>query len=132
LFTSERPDWDACREICATCGISDPCLADAIKNDEQFFMRGGLTPDERGTRGVRHPPHGTAAGYAWHRRKGTPVCEYCRLAYNEASKVRQVKYKEKKRRLIKSQQAGSSTPEMVSETSLPLTKGDPPTGYEPT
>lgn len=129
LFTADDPDYEACRAICDACVINDECLTDAYQHQEFFFMRGGMTPEQRGVRlGARQPPHGTPAGYAWHRRNGSPVCSFCRLAYNEASKIRQVKYKEKKRAL-KTQPPGSNITGDGSAYSLPLTKGDPTTGY---
>jgi WhiB family redox-sensing transcriptional regulator len=37
------------RLVCATCPVSSECLADAIESGEGFGLRGGLTPQERGT-----------------------------------------------------------------------------------
>lgn len=35
------------RNICGSCEVQQECLADALAFDEQYTIRGGLTPTER-------------------------------------------------------------------------------------
>lgn len=35
------------RQVCALCPVRAECLADAIKQDDRYGVRGGMTPEER-------------------------------------------------------------------------------------
>lgn len=80
------------KAICASCPSRVPCLEEAIRDNEEFGVRGGLTPRERRRlrrdRGLtpawapKEQPirHGTTGGYLAHRRRGEIPCDECRLA----------------------------------------------------
>jgi WhiB family redox-sensing transcriptional regulator len=121
-YTNEQVE--AAKDICETCPIFDDCEAWAIKYREEFDIWAGKTPRERGS--VSHADsvsvrHGTQAGHAWHKRYEVPMCRACRVAYNEAAKIRQRIYVAKK----KGQPEGSGDTGDTGGHSLPLTKGDP-------
>jgi WhiB family transcriptional regulator, redox-sensing transcriptional regulator len=52
IFDGERKwtngplDFSEAREVCAGCTVRQSCLDDAIDNEEQECMRGGMTPTE--------------------------------------------------------------------------------------
>ena len=45
----------AARAVCATCPVTEECLAFALENNQEFGIWGGLTPLERKTRARRRP-----------------------------------------------------------------------------
>lgn len=94
------------RSLCAVCPNRFECLLLSIERGETYGIWGGLDYYERRIVAVllgHQPPnrkavtHGTEGGAGWHRRKGIPMCEPCRLAYNEACLRRVRKYRKKKR-----------------------------------
>lgn len=94
VFYPHKYDHSSCREaksICARCPVKTECLTAAFEIDEPFGIWGGLTPRERDAmrradnRPRRRPPeifpHGTAAGYARHKRAGEQPCRACVTAH---------------------------------------------------
>lgn len=60
------PDTRAAKKVCANCGVSDACLEDALRTgDNEFGIRGGLTPSQRRrlleSRGLPTSEEGTAS-----------------------------------------------------------------------
>lgn len=82
--------------ICSLCDVSPQCLEYALVNDERFGIWGGMLPKPRNRlrRKLGIPArlaervHGTEAGYAQHRRAGTPACRDCLRAASIASRER--------------------------------------------
>ena len=99
VFVAERGANESAaiaRRICGGCLVTEECLEYALANREPFGVFGGKSPKERRqviNRRIRDGveqahmnapvPHGTAGGYASHRRRGIPMCEPCRVAHNE-------------------------------------------------
>lgn len=88
-FPNKDADMEA-RAIaaCETCPVRADCLDHAIAIGERHGIWGGHTPrqrerlarDRRGkSRVIRH---GTAAGYAAHRRAGEEACAPCKAAHS--------------------------------------------------
>ncbi len=80
--------------ICAKCPVSTQCLDEALELEEEFGIRGGMTPRERhaemqrrGGRAVVVPLRrnasrcGTNGGYHAHRRRREEACTPCLLAH---------------------------------------------------
>lgn len=72
------------KQICGRCTVSDQCLDFALRNGERFGIWGGVSERDRrrlsqelGLTRARPWVHGTAAGYARHRRDGSPACRPC-------------------------------------------------------
>lgn len=76
--------YDAARQVCRHCPVTEPCLAYAVTNQLNHGMYGGLTPDERHQ--LQPPPAncGTPAGYKRHRRDNTFPCDPCTAAHAHA------------------------------------------------
>lgn len=80
------------KAICAACPVRTECLEEAIRDNEEYGVRGGMTPRERRRlrreRGmvptwapVQQPiRHGTVAGHLAHRRRGETPCDGCKQA----------------------------------------------------
>ncbi len=94
IFYPDKDDHPTIRRaklICRTCPVSTECLTAAHENGEPFGIWGGYTPEEReiirvaNKLPVRRPPdifpHGTAAGYARHRRDKSTPCRSCVTAH---------------------------------------------------
>lgn len=78
--TNEQPGPRANREalakqICAGCPVRQECLADG--QDDAWWIRGGLTPEERNN---HRPECGTLTGSHLHYRNGETPCPACRQA----------------------------------------------------
>ena len=111
LFFARPGDTDtvnAAKAICATCAVKDQCLIEALGNEEGGGTWGGTSPMER--RELRRRisagatiegvivnvvrTHRTAAkcgtpgGAKRHWRQHEPLCDPCRVAYNQAAAER--------------------------------------------
>lgn len=74
------------KAICATCPVSRECLADAIETMEQYGIRGGTTPEERGTKYLRTCECGVV--FRIEKRKGRAPA-YCSQPCKDAARERQ-------------------------------------------
>ena len=88
-----KDESDKAKEICSTCPIRRDCLIWALERGEPYGIWGGYGYDERciiaPLKGFEPPArreveHGTERGWGWHRRRGEPACEACRLGYNRS------------------------------------------------
>ena len=85
------------KAICAGCPVREVCLQWALENGERQGIWGGVSIDRyaRKLRRDGRPPapnpnrppgspiiHGTVGGYSLHQRRGVPICDPCRDAFN--------------------------------------------------
>lgn len=87
FFGETTADVRAAREVCKDCPVRPECGEYGAR--EPFGVWAGLSVKERlRNRPAREVPHGTIAGYEWHRRQGhcstDNICAPCR----EAARVR--------------------------------------------
>lgn len=92
---AERAKQRIALDICKTCPVKALCLTDALGDETQYGIRGGLTAPQRtrlksgqATNG-RLAPCGTRAAYQRHLRNGEPTDRACidaEAAYREQRK----------------------------------------------
>jgi hypothetical protein len=86
FFPTRGEDTSEAKRVCATCVVSDKCLAFAVESGEKFGIWGGKSEKER--RALRRaierpgPVCGTRRGADAHRRRGEVVCAECREGQN--------------------------------------------------
>jgi WhiB family transcriptional regulator, redox-sensing transcriptional regulator len=80
---------EACR-FCMGCKVLDACRENALINNEQYGIQGGMTPAERrlerrrrNYEGTLDIEHGTAKGARQHYRLGERPCAECRIPFRE-------------------------------------------------
>ncbi len=61
FFPPVEQEADDAKEICATCGVREPCLEFAIDAKEPFGIWGGLTSQERRSLATRRRAAASAA-----------------------------------------------------------------------
>ena len=107
-----RPARDGVRlalTICAECPVRQLCLDEALADDQQYGIRGGMTapararlksgaqqPPARPARDITAPtaPCGTRSAYARHIRKREPIDDACRMAQAAYHKARRAQRRE--------------------------------------
>lgn len=106
FFTESKSGMKRAKQICAGCPVRPECLAEALRaeNDSRFGVSGGLTASERSrlvksraepaepegppTRSGRPAAKcGTRSGYTRHTREKTVICDPCRQANTDASRL---------------------------------------------
>jgi WhiB family redox-sensing transcriptional regulator len=88
--SSNRAQINAAKQVCLSCPVIELCLRDAIAEDDQATIRGGMTPKQRqkiagpkrpkegvGKGGHKLAPCGTFGAYKRHRARGEE-CDPCR------------------------------------------------------
>lgn len=85
FFPARGGDVSAPKKICEGCPVREECADYAVVNGEKFGIWGGLSElERRPLRRQRSIAHGTAGGYAAHRRRGEQTCRQCLEAHTAA------------------------------------------------
>ena len=88
---------DAARAICAECPVSHKCFSYSARTEERHGVWAGQLLSDRAiprpkyVRPIEPIKHGTSGGYLAHKRRGTPICDECRIGrrlYEKAHKNR--------------------------------------------
>ena len=97
FYPEDGGTTDAARAICAECPVSHKCFSYSARTEERHGVWAGQLLSDRAiprpkyVRPIEPIKHGTSGGYLAHKRRGTPICDECRIGrrlYEKAHKNR--------------------------------------------